>query len=421
MSGNKLKLCFIADIQSIHAQKWIKYFCHEDSGFQVAVINTGKYYAGFFHNSQVYNLAARFFRGESSGMRKKEKSCAVGRLNYWQLALRRYLYLYKLDFRILSWYNDNKVKCFNLVKEIGPDILHALRLPSEGYLAGESKVKMGRGMKFVISTWGNDFSYFSRRNPVFYFLTKRAVSTADFLFSDCCNDVKKAITLGLKTGSCVVPGAGGIEDLSLERDRLSDFVEKKFFWKSHGIDLADSDSVFFFIRPPCFYTNDGPVLKALSALDGNTKLIFLRSFDMVSEKIVKLQLARYGLTSRTYFLEHIPHNKIGDYIRNVDFIVSSGFHDGTPNSLLETMWFGAIPISNDLPSIREWINPGENGYIFNIRSGTKKIVAVLKEAIKNRGAVKESMMRRNRMIIREKANYNRNMMHVKQIYMQLKG
>jgi hypothetical protein len=37
--------------------------------------------------------------------------------------------------------------------------------------------------------------------------------------------------------------------------------------------------------------------------------------------------------------------------------------DGTPNSLLEAMAAGAIPVCSDLPSIREWIEPGRNGFL----------------------------------------------------------
>jgi glycosyltransferase involved in cell wall biosynthesis len=43
--------------------------------------------------------------------------------------------------------------------------------------------------------------------------------------------------------------------------------------------------------------------------------------------------------------------------------VSITDRDGTPNSLLEAMAAGAIPVCGDLPSIREWIEPGRNGFL----------------------------------------------------------
>ena len=43
--------------------------------------------------------------------------------------------------------------------------------------------------------------------------------------------------------------------------------------------------------------------------------------------------------------------------------VSITDQDGTPNSLLEAMAAGAVPVCSDLPSIREWIEHGSNGFI----------------------------------------------------------
>jgi glycosyltransferase involved in cell wall biosynthesis len=43
--------------------------------------------------------------------------------------------------------------------------------------------------------------------------------------------------------------------------------------------------------------------------------------------------------------------------------VSITDHDGTPNSLLEAMAVGAVPVCGDLPSIREWIESGKNGFL----------------------------------------------------------
>jgi len=43
--------------------------------------------------------------------------------------------------------------------------------------------------------------------------------------------------------------------------------------------------------------------------------------------------------------------------------VSVSVHDGTPNSLLEAMAVGCLPVCGDIESIREWITDGENGLL----------------------------------------------------------
>jgi glycosyltransferase involved in cell wall biosynthesis len=40
-------------------------------------------------------------------------------------------------------------------------------------------------------------------------------------------------------------------------------------------------------------------------------------------------------------------------------------HDGIPNSLIEAMAYGAIPVVSSIASIREWIRDGENGFLFD--------------------------------------------------------
>jgi glycosyltransferase involved in cell wall biosynthesis len=49
--------------------------------------------------------------------------------------------------------------------------------------------------------------------------------------------------------------------------------------------------------------------------------------------------------------------------RRAEVSISITDQDGTPNSLLEAMAAGAIPVCGDLPSIREWVVPGKNGFL----------------------------------------------------------
>ena len=56
-------------------------------------------------------------------------------------------------------------------------------------------------------------------------------------------------------------------------------------------------------------------------------------------------------------------SEVFSLFRRAEVSVSITDHDGTPNSLLEAMAAGAIPVCGDLPSIREWIEPGRNGFL----------------------------------------------------------
>jgi glycosyltransferase involved in cell wall biosynthesis len=62
-------------------------------------------------------------------------------------------------------------------------------------------------------------------------------------------------------------------------------------------------------------------------------------------------------------VESIAYEQMPDLYRTADVTVSIPYSDATPMSLLEAMACGPIPICSDLPSLREWIVDGENGFL----------------------------------------------------------
>ena len=57
--------------------------------------------------------------------------------------------------------------------------------------------------------------------------------------------------------------------------------------------------------------------------------------------------------------------QMAELFRRSRCAVSPSTHDGTPNTLLEAMACGCLPVAGDLKSLREWITPGQNGLLVN--------------------------------------------------------
>ncbi len=55
--------------------------------------------------------------------------------------------------------------------------------------------------------------------------------------------------------------------------------------------------------------------------------------------------------------------QMAELFRRSRLAVSPSTHDGTPNTLLEAMACGCVPVAGDLESLREWITPGQNGLL----------------------------------------------------------
>lgn len=63
-------------------------------------------------------------------------------------------------------------------------------------------------------------------------------------------------------------------------------------------------------------------------------------------------------------------------------MVSPSSHDGTPNTLLEAMACGCLPVVGDVASLHEWIEDGKNGPLCdesNPNSLAKRIVRAIKD------------------------------------------
>jgi glycosyltransferase involved in cell wall biosynthesis len=59
----------------------------------------------------------------------------------------------------------------------------------------------------------------------------------------------------------------------------------------------------------------------------------------------------------------LPHSEIPNILGCGDIYVTFSSADGVPNSLLEAMACGLVPVAADLPQLREWIEDGESGYL----------------------------------------------------------
>lgn len=418
MWGKMMKICFIVDIGSIHAQKWIKYICL-NTNMQVYIINPGKYFDGDFYNAKIYNLT-------NKKTIKKKEIVPYKRIKSNPLLVKAlFLLLHNLsclksDISKIFKYFRYRKRCNQIINEVRPDIIHSLRVPIEGFL-GAYACEKHKSIKFIISTWGNDFTFHAKRNIIFLYLTKKVLKRADFLFSDCLRDVKIARSIGFRKKSAIFPGAGGIEESELLKFKISNLENKILFWKSKNLSIKKHTYVFLFIRGINFSTDDVPIIKALGGIQSNCHLVFIKGHNSFYETRVRNYLRKYRLLEKATFIERIPYKEIGNFIRNSDFVVSSTPHDGVPNSLLETMAYGSIPIYTDLDSIREWINNGTNGYIFNLQGSYREIRDILRRAIANPLSKKSEMFKINSDIIKTRAIYNNVMAKVLNCYEKMGG
>ena len=112
------------------------------------------------------------------------------------------------------------------------------------------------------------------------------------------------------------------------------------------------------------YVRNDVLLEAMSliapGLDPRVRLVFV---DSAQDDELRRCIERHPLASRIFVTGKYSPADVLSLFRRAEVSVSITDKDGTPNSLLEAMAAGAIPVCSDLPSIREWIEDGKNGYL----------------------------------------------------------
>ncbi len=285
-----------------------------------------------------------------------------------------------------------------ILARIQPDCVHAMRIPYEGMVAALSNAPV----PLIVSVWGNDFTLHARATPLMALLTRLTLRRATALHADCQRDVRLARQWGFPSErlTLVVPGNGGIRGEvfypPVEPARLPIVVNPR--------------GVRGYVRTDTFFRSIPLVLEKRPE-------VRFRCPAMAGEEEALRWVRQLGVEKAVELLPPLPHASMGEVFRSAPVVVSPSVHDGTPNTLLEAMACGCLPIAGDIESIREWIVPGENGLLINPRSPTELATAILQalsdETLRHRAREK------NARLIAERAEYRRCMAMAQAFYEQV--
>ena len=145
-----------------------------------------------------------------------------------------------------------------------------------------------------------------------------------------------------------------------------------------------------------------------------SKVKFLIAGDGSEKENLRKEAKNLNVTSYVRFLGRVPHHEMPNLLAQADIYVSTSLYDGTSVSLLEALAAGVFPIVTDIPSNREWIADGKNGFLVpkeNEYLLAKRIV----EAILDRRLLGEAYAK-NQKIIQQKAYWGENLKKITELY-----
>jgi glycosyltransferase involved in cell wall biosynthesis len=262
-----------------------------------------------------------------------------------------------------------------ILKTLDVQLLHALRIPYEGMLAGAATPEL----PLILSVWGNDFTLHAHTAPWMGWLTRRALRRADGLHADCQRDISLAKSWGLseKCPTVVLPGGGGIDravfypgrpDLDRLRPEIRALLEAI---PAEAPVVVNPRGFRAYVRNDTFFQSIPLVLHQMPGT------VFLAPA-MQGEQQAEQWLRRLGIEASVVLLPKLTPLEMAEIYRRSKVMVSPSEHDGTPNSFLEALACGCYPVVGDLESLREWIDESSNGSLVDQRNPESLADAVLR-------------------------------------------
>lgn len=284
------------------------------------------------------------------------------------------------------------------------DLVHALRIPFEGILAAYGSPPE---VPLALSVWGNDLTLRARSNALVGRGTRRALGRAAGLHCDNIRDVNLAWEWGLRRGSVTMvwPGTGGVD---------------RSIFHSGGptlhTDLGISTQSRILVNPRGLreYVETATFFRAVRLLVAQWPDLIALCPGMPRTPPILRQLRSLRLVDHIRLLPQLEPHEMAAVFRTSEVVVSLSTHDGTPNSLLEGMAVGCLPVVGAVDSVLEWITDGYNGLVVNPKN-EYEVAAAMNRALRD-SALRSRAYDANQQLIASRADRERFAVKVTRFY-----
>lgn len=405
-----MHICYLADARSPIAQNWISYFVQHRE-HEVTVISSYPCASTAIPGARLieFPFALSSFAPASQNGNGTNGNDFFGRA-LAQFRSRRVL---ETSLQIRSWIAPfdvgQKARAMAaLIDSLRPDLVHAMRLPFEGFLAAAS-VKTA---PLLISIWGNDFTLFSDRNRRMSAFTDKALLRADGLHCDCKRDLRAAFSRGFSQNKPwrVLPGNGGLDTAKYFNTRPDPQVLRRFQIPT-GVPLV--------LNPRGFraYVRNDTFFRAIPLVLRDVPQAFFIATGMVDNPVAKRWIRHRHVRNSVRLLPSVSRDELATLFAASQVSVSPSSHDGTPNTLLEAMACGCFPVVGEVESMREWIVNGENGLICGEGDATSLASCIVKALREPELRIEAAEI--NRCLVRTRAEYAAGMAEAKKLYSEV--
>ena len=284
-----MRLCLIANPNSIHTQRWVRYFV--ERGHEVHLIGEKSLTGAPPQGARFYDLT------QQSNLRKARYVVAQ--------AVRR------------------------LVRTIRPDVLHAHQVASAGWLGAAAGYH-----PLLVTSWGSDLLVGARRSAAQRQLARWVLRRADRITCVSQNLAQAAMALGAYSERVEVVPWG---------------VDTGIFQPAPSSSLSSGPPIVLSIRALRPIYNPlviASAIPAVLALAPQTRFV-IRTYSADNSLLAQVRdlIDNAGATAAVDYIGDLPDDvAIAELYRRATVAVSVPSSDGTPQSVLEAMACGVVPV-----------------------------------------------------------------------------
>ena len=353
-----MKICYFADGQSIHTQKWCTHFAN--LGHEVHLIT--------FRDCRIDRVHVHF-------------------LNVGTIATAGGNWRTLFAFRIVQ----------RILRKIKPDVFHSQYATSYGITGA-----LVNFHPYIISGWGSDILISPKSSKVLRVLLKWA-----FRRSDAITVVAKHMVQAV----C---------DLGVNREKvhvITHGINTKLFYDQQRTKQDDFTLICTRNLEPLY--NHIQLIEAFEISQKKIPQLKLRILGdgSMRKELEELVLAK-NLGKQIEFIGRVSQEEMAVELNKAHVFVTVSTTDGDVVSLVEAIACGNFCIVSDIPANYNWITEGENGLIIPLFDADQLALAIDK-SFANYELYKTLSCTRNKEIVASEGNWDKNMEHAQKLYESL--
>ena len=284
----------------------------------------------------------------------------------------------------------------SVIRTTKPDLIQAGPIQRSAFL-----VALAGFRPLLTMSWGYDLLHDAKRNRWWAWATRYTLERSAAMVGDCDTIRQLAIQHGMTPDRIVTfPWGADIRHFTPALNRTTNPIRSRLGWGEDCFVLLSTRN-----WAPIYGVEDlAQAFVNASRQRPQLRLIMLGDGPL-SEKI-KRTFTDGDIIDKVYFPGHVSKRELPSFYHAADLYISTSHSDGTSISLLESLACGRPVLLTDIPGNKEWVTPGEQGWLFpnGDADGLKKTIL---HAVDNRHQL-PAMGRTARKLAVERADWDKN-------------